>query len=307
MNDLTADVIVVGGGPGGLSAALALGRSAKRVLLCDAGAPRNSAAENMHGFVTRDGIAPTEFRRIAREQLRPYAVTTKEVGVTSIEQMPDGGFEVMLSDGTAVSCRRLLFTLGMVDELPELPGLRELWGRSVFHCPYCDGWEARGRRWGILATSAELLEYAIFLTGWPRDVVAFTNGPLEIPADLRARLARARVALEPARVRRMVAGPDRSLTAVETEDGALVPCEAMVVRPRQRQTDLVRRVGLALDESGFVRTDENGQTSVPGIYAAGDLTSPMQAAIFAAAAGTRAAYRLNYAMNIEASIESARR
>lgn len=307
MIDFTADVVIVGGGPGGLSAALALGRSAKRVLLCDAGAPRNSAAEHMHGFVTRDGIAPAEFRRIAREQLRPYAVTTKELGVTGIEPWDAGGFEVMLSDGTSVSCRRVLLTLGMVDELPELPGLRELWGRSAFHCPYCDGWEARARRWGILASNADLLEYAIFLTGWTGDVVAFTHGPFDIPADLRARLARAQVAIEPRRVRRMVAGPDRSLTAVETEDGELVACEAMIVRPRQRQTDLVRRVGLALDDDGFVRTDDNGQTSVPGIFAAGDLASPMQAAIFAAAAGTRAAYRLNYAMNTEAAVEAARR
>lgn len=300
MSDLTADVVIVGGGPGGLSAALALGRAAKRVLLCDAGAPRNSAAEHMHGFVTRDGIAPAEFRRIAREQLRPYAVTSKEVGVTSIEQVRAGGFEVTLSDGESASCRRVLLALGMIDELPELPGLRELWGRSAFSCPYCHGWEARDRRWGILATNADLLELAIFLTGWTRDVVAFTNGPVDLPADLHARLAEARVAIDPRPVRRMIAGPDRRLTAVETGGGARVPCEGMVVRPRQRQTDLVQRLGLALDGNGIVRTDESGQTSIRGIYAAGDLASPMQAAILAAAAGTRAAYLLNHAMSTEA-------
>ncbi|CAN5916033.1 NAD(P)/FAD-dependent oxidoreductase [soil metagenome] len=304
MSDRTADVVIVGGGPGGLAAALALGRAAKRVVLCDAGAPRNSAAEHMHGFVTRDGIAPVEFRRIAREQLRPYAVTSKEVGVTGIEQVRAGGFEVMLSDGSSVSCRRVLLALGMIDELPELPGLRELWGRSAFSCPYCHGWEARDRRWGILATDTALLEYAIFLTGWTSDVVAFTNGPLDIPAELRARLAQAGVAIEPRAVRRMIAGPDRRLTAVETNDGALVPCEGMVVRPPQRQTALVHRLGLVLDAKGFVRTDENGQTSIGGIYAAGDLATPMQAAVFAAAAGTRAAYLLNHAMNTEARSES---
>ena len=300
MSELTADVVIVGGGPGGLGAALALGRAAKRVLLCDAGAPRNSAAEHMHGFVTRDGIPPVEFRRIAREQLRPYAVTSKEVGVTSIEPRRAGGFAVMFEGGLSVSCRRVLLTLGMIDELPDVPGLRELWGTSAFSCPYCHGWEARGRRWGILATSAELFEYALFLTGWTSDVVAFTDGPVDLPAELRARLARAGVSIDTRRVRRMIAGPDRRLTAVETEDREHVPCEAMVVRPRQRQTELVRRLGLTLDDDGFVRTDENGQTSMQGIYAAGDLTSPMQAAIFAAAAGTRAAYRLNYAMNLEA-------
>ena len=304
MSDLTADVVVVGGGPGGLAAALALGRATKRVVLCDAGAPRNSAAEHMHGFVTRDGIAPVEFRRIAREQLRPYAVISKEVGVTSIEQVRAGGFEVTHSDGSSVSCRRVLLALGMIDELPELPGLRELWGRSAFSCPYCHGWEARGGRWGILAADTSLLEYAIFLTGWTNDVVAFTNGPVDIPAELRARLAQAGVAIEPREVRRMIAGPDQRLTAVETTDGSLVPCEGMVVRPPQRQTALVRGLGLALDAKGFVQTDENGQTSVRGIYAAGDLTTHMQAAIFAAAAGTRAAYLLNHAMNMEVRGES---
>jgi thioredoxin reductase len=299
-SDRDVDVVIVGGGPGGLAAALALGRATKRVLLCDAGAPRNAAAENMHGFVTRDGIAPAEFRKIAREQLQPYAVSSREVRVTSIEPTRAGGFDVTLEGVLVVSCRRVLLTLGMVDELPDVPGLRELWGRNVFSCPYCDGWEARGLRWGILATNTELLEYAIFLTGWTRDVVAFTNGPIDVPADLRGRLERAGVAIDPTPVRRMIAGSDRRVAAVETQDGVLVPREAFVVRPPQRQTDLVRRLGLALDESGFVRTDENGQTSVPGIYAAGDLASPMQAAIFAAAAATRAAYRLNYAMNTEA-------
>lgn len=306
-DDLRADVLVVGGGPGGLSAALALGRAAKRVVVCDAGPPRNSAAEHMHGFVTRDGIAPSQFRAIAREQLRPYDVTARDVGVTSVVRASDGRLAVTLSDGTTIACRRVLLALGMVDELPAIPGLRELWGRSVLSCPYCDGWEVRGRRWGMLATNADLLEYAIFLTGWTRDVVAFTNGDLDFDADLRARLAAAGVTLEPRRIRRIAAGPDRRLDGVELEDGSLVAREAMFVRPPQRQTELVRRMGLALDADGFVSTDANGQTSVPGVYAAGDLTSPMQTAIFAAAAGTRAAYRMNHAMNVEAAAQPARR
>ncbi len=305
MRKSNTDVVIVGGGPGGLSAALALGRAAKRVLLCDAGVRRNAAAEHMHGFATRDGIAPAEFRKIAREQLRPYAVTSIDVAVRSIEPTRAGGFEVTLEGEQFVSCRRVLLALGMVDELPELPGLRELWGRSVFACPYCHGWEFRGQRWGILATNFEMLEFAILLTGWTNDVIAFTNGPLAIPADLRARLARFRIAIEPRRLKTMIAGTEQLVTTVETEDGELIPRETMVVRPHQRQTDLVHRLCLALDDNGFVRTDEDGQSSVRGIYAAGDLTTPMQTAIFAAAAGTRAAYRMNHAMNTEAPIESA--
>lgn len=299
MTDIEVDVVIVGGGPAGLSAALALGRGAKRVLLCDAGARRNAAAEHMHGFLTRDGIPPSEFRRIAREQLRPHAVTVKDVGVTSLSPARGGGFDVVLADGARVSCRRVLLALGLCDELPDVPGIRELWGHRVFDCPYCHGWEARHLPWGIMATTPALVEHAIFLTGWTTDVVAFTNGPLEISAELRMKLEQRGVRLDARRIQRMVAGPDRRLIGVEMEDGALVPREAMVVRPPQRQTDLVRRLGLALDDQGLVRTDDGAETSIPGIHAAGDLAAPMKAAIFAAAAGTRAAYLMNHRMNVE--------
>lgn len=298
MSELTTDVVIVGGGPAGLGAALALGRAVKQVMLCDGGTRRNAAAEHMHGFVTRDGVPPSEFRKIAREQLRPYAVTTKDVGVARIEPTARGGFEVTLADGARVSCRRVLLALGLVDDLPDLPGLRESWGGGTFSCPYCHGWEARLAPWGILVTEAADLEYAIFLTGWTKDVVAFTNGPREIDREMRARLERAGVRLDARRVRRLLVGSDRTVTAVEMQDGATIPRAAMVVRPRQRQTALVIDLGLELDARGLVRTDENGQTSIPGIFAAGDLVGPMQAAIFAAAAGTRAAYLMNHQMNV---------
>jgi thioredoxin reductase len=298
MSDLAVDVVVVGGGPAGLSAALALGRAVKKVLLCDAGARRNAAAEHMHGFVTRDGIPPAEFRRIAREQLRPYGVVCQDAGVRRVEATA-GGFAVTLTDGARVTCRRVLLATGMVDEIPDVPGVRELWGHSVFVCPYCHGWEVRGRRWGVLATDPKQLESAIFVTGWTTDVVVFTNGAVAIPPETRARLDRAGVVVEERRIERVVAGPDRRLTSVELMDGAFVPCDAMVVRPPQRQIELVRELDLELDAQGFVRVDDEAATSVPGIHAAGDLVSPMQAAVFAAAAGTRAAYLLNHRMNME--------
>jgi hypothetical protein len=144
MTAASYDVVVVGGGPAGLSAALALGRAVKRVLLCDAGPRRNAAAEHMHGFVSREAIPPLEFRRIAREQLRPYDVTVTEVGVQDLVPQA-GGFMVTLADGTPVTCRRALLAAGMIDEIPPIPGMDELWGHSVFLCPYCHGWEVRDR------------------------------------------------------------------------------------------------------------------------------------------------------------------
>ena len=291
------DVVIVGGGPAGLAAALNLGRGCKRVLLCDAGPRRNAAAEEMHGFVSRDGTPPAEFRRIAREQLAPYDVELRDAGVHDVRRNGDG-FTVSLTDGAEVACRRVLVAIGMVDEIPDLPGIRELWGHSIFQCPYCHGWELRGRPWGILANTPALLDFAIFLTGWSSNVTAFTNGPVEIADDLRQRLETAGVVVEPRRIARLVPGSAGRLRTIELTDGAAVSCEAMVMRPPQRQPALVTRLGLALDDAGYVRVDGREETSVPGIYAAGDLTSPVQAATLAAAAGTRAAWSINHELNV---------
>lgn len=297
---VTKDVVVIGGGPAGLAAALNLGRGCKKVLLCDAGPRRNAAAEEMHGFVTRDGTPPGEFRRIGREQLAPYDVEIRDAGVHGIECRGDG-FEITLTDGSSVTCRRVLLATGMVDEIPDLPGIAELWGRSIFQCPYCHGWEVRGRTWGILANTVALLEFAIFVTGWASQVVAFTNGPLDLPPELRARLNDADVVVEPRRIRRLASTADQRLRAVELADGTAVPCDAMVMRPPQRQPPLVGRLGLALDDAGYVRVSEREETSVLGIYAAGDLTTPVQGAMVAAAAGVRAAWAINHELNVTRS------
>lgn len=291
------DVVIVGGGPAGLAAALNLGRGCKRVLLCDAGPRRNAAAARMHGFVSQDGSPPTEFRRIAREQLAPYDVELRDVGVHDVRRIDDG-FVVSLIGGETVRCRKVLLATGMVDEIPDVPGIRELWGHSVFQCPYCHGWEFRGRPWGILAGTPALLEFAILLTGWTPRMTAFTNGPLEIEEELRQRLQAAGVTVEQRRIARLLPGPGGHLRAVVHGDGASVPCEAMVVRPPQRQPALAARLGLAVDDAGYVRVDGREETSVPGVYAAGDLTSPAQAATVASAAGVRAAWAIVHDLNV---------
>lgn len=294
------DVAVIGGGPAGLSAALVLGRGCKRVLLCDAGPPRNAASQHVHGFLTRDGVAPADFRRAGREELRRYGVQVRDVGVHAVERRADDAFDVTLLDGARVTARRVLLATGMVDEVPDLPGIRSLWGASVFQCPYCHGWELRERPWGLLATRPEHLELALLLTGWSPDVVAFTQGPLAVPAELRARLEDAGVRLEPRRVRGLVAGHGGLLTHVELEDGTRTPRAALVVRPPQRQVALVQRLGLATDAHGSLVVDAQEQTSLPGVYAAGDLTTHVQGALLSASAGARAAYALNLALNTRA-------
>lgn len=293
------DVLVLGAGPGGLSAALALGRGMKRVLVCDMGKRRNAAAEHMHGFVSRDGISPSEFRRVAREQLRPYGVAFKEAAAERMDRIAADIFQVALSDGSLVNARRILIATGMIDVLPNIAGLADAWGHTVFTCPYCHGWEMRGREWAMLATDEALLEYAVFLTGWTRDVVAFTNGRTAFTAAAQEQCQRAGVRIETRPIARIVLGGNHHLMGLEFSDGSFVPRQAMVVRPPQRQVGLVEQLGLALDARGFVRVDESGATSVPGIYAAGDLTSPLQTAVLAAAAGTRAAYALNHELTVQ--------
>jgi len=292
---LSFDVVIIGGGPAGLSAALALGRARKRVLVCDAGPRRNALAEQIHNFVTRDGTPPADFRRIGREDLARYQnVQVRELHVESIGG-ERGTFRVV-SPTETMDARRVLLCTGMVDEMLPIPGFRELWGHSIFQCPYCHGWESQDRRWGYLALAAEpshLLPFALQARGWSGDLVVFTGGGRELPGEAKTRLDAAGIRLETAPIARLVARGNR-LEAIELSSGRLVPCDVLFSHPPQRQVGLVQKLGLALDGDGFVRIDPmTRETSVPGIYAAGDLTTRMQAAILAAAAGTHAAAIVN--------------
>jgi thioredoxin reductase len=301
------DVVIVGGGPAGLAAALTLGRARKRVLLCDSGLRRNAGAIHVQNFVTRDGTPPQEFRDIGRRQLLAYpSVEVRDVRVASIDGTR-GAFQVAL-DGGVVEARRVLLCTGMIDELPPIEGFRELWSRAIFQCPYCHGWEIQDRRWAYLGRAAEaghLLPFTLMLRGWTNDVVAFTGGEFEVPEDARATLSTAGIRLETAPVARLVAR-GHALTGIELSDGTRVACDALFTHPPQRHVDLIRQLDLALDEHGFVKIDPmRRETSVPGIYAAGDLTTRMQAAIHAAAAGTHAASMINVELSAELAVAGA--
>ena len=293
------DVVIVGGGPAGLAAALPLGRARRRALLCDAGPPRNARAHEIHNFVTRDGTPPADFRRIAREQLAPYAsVEVRDARVLRIDGERDD-FRIELPDGV-VAARRVVLAVGMIDELPALPGYRELWGHAIFQCPYCHAWELRDRPFGVLATVPGLMEFALILLNWTRDIVVFTGGAFEVAPDLRARLTAVGVAIDERPIAALAARDDdaNALAAVVMADGARVAREVLFAKPPQRQTELVFAMGLDLDEQRFVRVSPQGETSRPGVYAAGDLTTPMQSAITAASAGMVAAAMLNHALSV---------
>lgn len=301
------DVVIAGGGPGGLAAALTLGRSRKRVLLCDSGPRRNAAATHVHNFLTRDGTPPGEMRRIGREQLTAYpSVEVRDVPVESISGVR-GAFQVGLTSGV-VQARRVLLCTGMIDQLPAMGGFAELWGHAIFQCPYCHGWEVQDRRWGLLVGAADaetFLPFALLLRGWTSDLVLFTAGTVDLEAEAISKLRDAGIRIETDPVRRLVAR-ERRLEAVELSTGVTVPCEVLFTHPPQRQVELVQALGVELDEHGFVHIDEQKcETSIPGIYAAGDLTTRGQTAIFAAAAGARAAAMINVELTMELATSGA--
>ncbi len=295
------DVVIAGGGPSGLSAALALGRARKRVLLCDAGPRRNAAAEHIHNFITRDGTPPDDFRRAGREQLAAYP--NVEVRDAHIDGVSGSKGQFGVAIGTdRVEARRVILCTGMIDEMLPIDGFRALWGSSIFQCPYCHGWEVQDRPWGYLgraADSSHLLPFSIQARGWTREVVAFTGGAFDVPEEARLRLGAAGVRLETAPVARLVATGNR-LEAVELSDGTRVRCEVLFAHPPQRQVELVCALGVQLDDDGLVLVDPmRRETSVPGIYASGDLTTRMQGAILAAASGAVTAAQVNVELTME--------
>ena len=298
------DVVIVGGGPAGLSAALTLGRARKRVLLCDAGAPRNAAATHMQNFVSRDGTPPPEFRRLAREQLARYPnVEIQDVRVEEIGG-ERGDFDVRLGADSVVA-RRILLSAGLIDEVPAIEGFRELWGTSILICPYCHGWEVQDQRFAYLAPNADRLSFALLLRSWTRDVIVLTDRNFAIPPDMAERLAAAHVPVDERTIAR-VRSIDGHLHGIEFADGERLERDVLFAHPPQQPAPLVRSLGLALDARGFVQVDEmQRETSIPGIYAAGDLVTYAQSAILAAASGTQAAAMLNHSLTVELAVAGA--
>ncbi|MEU1392804.1 MULTISPECIES: NAD(P)/FAD-dependent oxidoreductase [unclassified Nonomuraea] len=289
------DVVIVGGGPAGMAAALALGRVHRPVLLIDGEEGRNAAAANVHNFLTRDGTPPAELRRIGRAELAAYlAVQTRTGAVTQARPLDGDGFHLELSDGGTVSARRLLLATGLADDLPGPRGVEALWGRSAFHCPYCHGYECTGKRVAVLGADPSRVRLALQLSRFAADVACCTGG-LPLDPAARATLEEHGVSVRCEPVVRLE-GTDGRLEQIVFENGAPLAREAVFVVnvPRQR-SDLADRLGCAVFADGCVEVDEFARTSVPGVYAAGDMARrasvpvPLAAVVAAAAGGTVAA------------------
>jgi thioredoxin reductase len=289
MDDERYDVVVVGGGAAGLSAALVLGRARRRVAVVDGGAPRNSAAARMHGFLSRDGMPPADLLSVGRDEAAAYGVEFVSGHVVSIEP----GFSVALADGEALRARRLLLATGAIDELPPIPGLRDRWGKDFLHCPYCHGWEVRDQPLGVLGTSTASVEHAQLIRQWSDDLIFFAHTH-DLSDGERAQLETRGIRVVEGEVRGLVVEDDR-LRGVVLGDGRTVERTALFVRPeiRPRLAGLLAHLGCETDDLGFVRVDTAGRTSAPGVWAAGNAANPRAQVITAAGEGSAAAISIN--------------
>jgi thioredoxin reductase len=282
------DVLVVGGGAAGLTAALVLLRARRSVALVDAGAPRNAPASRMHGFLARDGSDPKDLLAEGRAEVARYGSVLIDDVVSHVAP----GFDARLAGGGRLTARRVLIATGLRDELPDIPGVRERWGRDVLHCPYCHGYEVQDQVLGVVGGTPEAVQHAVLIRQWSADVTLFPHEDT-LDDEQREVLAARGVRVVHGRVAQLLVDSD-GLHAIELEDGRAIPVEAVFVRPRfVPNSGLVLQLGCEVDQDGWPTHDATGRTSVPSVWVAGNAADPRAQAITAAGQGSAAAIALN--------------
>jgi thioredoxin reductase len=290
---MSPDVLIAGGGPAGLTAALVLARAGRDVLVVDTGEGRNVPADHSYNVFTRDGAPPAELRRLGRTQAEDYGARFLEDEAVHAEADEDG-VRVRLADGREIAARRLLLATGVVDDLPDLPGLRAAWGHTVVHCPYCHGYELKGRPTAVLGSGEVGFEQARLVMGWTDQVTLLTGGPAKLTGDQQEALAGRGITIREELVE-SVEVEGRDVRAVVFASGEHLACGALYLRPDQHlRGPLPDALDLERTEAGHIATDEWSQTSAPNVFAAGDAVTPMQLVQAAAASGASAAAFLNH-------------
>jgi thioredoxin reductase len=291
------DVVVIGGGAAGLSAALVLARARRSVIVIDAGAPRNAPASGVHGFLTRDGLPPAELVALGQQEVVRYSGVVHH-GEAQAARRTDDGFEITLGDGSTVTARRVLVTTGLIDELPAVPGVRERWGRDVLHCPYCHGWEFRDQGVGILGSGPRSVHLALLFRQWTSDLVLFTHTMPPLTDQQTEELTARGIRIVSGIVESLEVADDR-LTGVRLQDGIVVARQAVVVLPRfVARSHVLAGLGLQptahpLGIGEFVAGDATGLTEVSGVWVAGNVTDLQANVVAATAGGASAAAAIN--------------
>ncbi|WP_374017648.1 NAD(P)/FAD-dependent oxidoreductase [Paenibacillus thiaminolyticus] len=288
------DCAIIGGGPAGLNAALILGRARRRVALLDSNRPRNAVTHASHGFITRDGVTPAEFRRIAYEEVLRYSLVDHVRTEVMVLNRTASGFEMIDSSGHRLQARKVILATGVKEVFPEIEGFYPLYGKSLFNCPYCDGWELQDQPLVIVSESPSVFHMAKLLLNWSKDLVVCTNGKAPVPEEQIQRLQSLGIAVMEQPVAAFV-GKEGQLKQVRLADGTLIPRTGGFVTPHWvASAPFGEQLGFDKTESGGIKTDQGGRTSIPGLYAAGDASyfAPSQV-VFAAADGSRTAMSVN--------------
>jgi len=293
MANSIADVIIIGGSYAGLSAAMALGRAGRQALVIDSGLPCNRQTPYSHNFITQDGTAPAAIAALAKEQVLRYP-TIRFISDTVTEaRQQEGVFGITTTSGQQYAGHKLLFTTGIRDTMPSIPGFAECWGISVLHCPYCHGYEVKQQTTGILASGETAFEFAKLILNWTPDLTVYTNGPSGFTPEQVARLAQHHI--------KVISSPVAHLThqkgyiqSITFEDGSTSSLKALYARlPFTQHCPLPASLGCDFNEMGLITVDGFQQTTVPGIYAAGDNTTPFRSVAAVVAAGTMAGAAIN--------------
>ncbi|HEX7076299.1 MAG TPA: NAD(P)/FAD-dependent oxidoreductase [Hyphomicrobiaceae bacterium] len=294
------DVIIVGGGAAGLSAALLLGRARRDVLVCDAGKPRNWASNALHGYLSRDGMPPAELLETARQELRQYP-SVRLIGDTVTGAWPRGDrFEVLLANNGRMQARKLLLATGIADELPALEGIEAFYGKSVHHCPYCDGWEHRDKAIAVYGSRNKGAKFALMMKQWSQDIVLCTDGRAPPTAETRAQLEKHGIPIRTEKIKRLE-GTGAQLERIVFANGDALPRQALFFTIGQHQrSSLFQHLGVEQGAKGGLNARwPSCQTCVPGVYVAGDASRDVQLLIVAAAEGACAALAINKALLAE--------
>ena len=287
------DVIIAGGGPAGLNAAIVLARSRRKVIVFDNGNQRNIRSQGMHNFLTRDGIKPVDFLQLARDEARRYRILIKNIGVKSAIKGKDGYFEVIDIKGKVYTSKKILLATGLSDNLPAVEGLEELYGKYVFHCPYCDGWEVRDKRIAVYARNKNGVDLAMSLKTWSNLVTLYTDGRKYLTPSELTLLEQYDIPVITTRIKRLQSTKEK-LRSVVLKDESSHLCDALFfVNGYTQQCELAERLGCTINSKRVVITNRLQETNVPGVFVAGDASRDMHFVVVAAAEGAKAGVSIN--------------